>query len=101
MNHLDKSIGEAMKTYLKPVEKIWQPADLLPESDSESFFDDVKTLQEKASNLSYDLLVVLIGDTITEEALPTYESWLSGLNDINQHKDSAWNQWVRAKTFSC
>ncbi|MGV3527847.1 MAG: acyl-ACP desaturase [Flavisolibacter sp.] len=98
MNHLDKSIGEAMKTYLKPVDKIWQPADLLPESDSESFFDDVKMLQEKASNLSYDLLVVLIGDTITEEALPTYETWLSGLNEINQHKDSAWNRWVRAWT---
>src|SRR5690606_38438131 len=37
-----------------------------------------------------------IGDTITEEVLPTYESWLSLVEPINHDRNSGWNQWVRA-----
>jgi acyl-[acyl-carrier-protein] desaturase len=98
MNHLDKGVLDAIPTYLKPIDDIWQPADLLPESEHEEFYDQIKELREKASNLSYDLLVVLIGDTITEEALPTYESWLSSLHPINEEREGGWNQWVRAWT---
>jgi acyl-[acyl-carrier-protein] desaturase len=98
MNHLDKDIFEAIDLYLKPVETIWQPTDLLPYSNHEEFFDQIKELREKASNLSYDLLAVLIGDTITEEVLPTYESWLSLLKPGDEDHDSGWNQWVRKWT---
>jgi hypothetical protein len=31
----------------------------------------------------YDFLVTLVGDTITEEALPTYESWLMDVEGID------------------
>jgi len=98
MNHLDKEIVDAIPAYLKPIDDIWQPADLLPQADNEAFFDHVKELKAKAGNLSYDLLAVLIGDTITEEALPTYESWLSVIHPKNEEHDSGWNQWVRAWT---
>lgn len=98
MNHLDKEILDAISVYLKPIENIWQPADLLPQTENEEFFDQIKELREKASNLSYDLLAVLIGDTITEEVLPTYESWLSLLQPINEDREGGWNQWVRAWT---
>ncbi len=96
MSHLDKGLEAAMAQYLKPIDKIWQPADLLPHADRESFMDDIRTLQAKADNLSYELLVVLIGDTITEEALPSYESWLSLVRPINDDHESGWNRWVRA-----
>jgi acyl-[acyl-carrier-protein] desaturase len=33
-----------------------------------------KELREIAKDLPYDFWVTLVGDTITEEALPTYES---------------------------
>jgi acyl-[acyl-carrier-protein] desaturase len=98
MNYLDKEIVDAIPAFLKPVEDIWQPADLLPQPDKETFFDEIKELQAKAGTLSYDLLAVLIGDTITEEALPTYESWLSVIHPKNEDHDSGWNQWVRAWT---
>lgn len=98
MRYLDGKIPDAMAQFLKPVDDIWQPADLLPEARSESFFEDVRTLQRKAANLSYDLLAVLVGDTITEEALPTYESWLSLIEPVNPDRESGWNQWVRAWT---
>ncbi|MCU7548937.1 acyl-ACP desaturase [Chitinophagaceae bacterium LB-8] len=98
MKHLDKGVLDAIPAYLKPIDDIWQPADLLPKSEHEEFYDQIKELQKKASNLTYDLLVVLIGDTITEEALPTYESWLSSLHPINEEREGGWNQWVRAWT---
>lgn len=98
MNHLDKEILSAIPRYLKPVESSWQPADLLPQSEQDGFFDQVKSLREKAGNLSYDLLAVLIGDTITEEVLPTYESWLLSIQPASNEYDGGWNQWVRAWT---
>jgi acyl-[acyl-carrier-protein] desaturase len=98
MEYLDKKIVDAIPAYLKPVEDIWQPADLLPQADNEAFFDELKELKAKAGNLPYDLLAVLIGDTITEEALPTYESWLSVIQPKNEDYDSGWNRWVRAWT---
>lgn len=99
MAHLEKNIQEeAIPKFLKSIDDIWQPADLLPQSDREDFFDQVKELQARASNLSYDLVAVLIGDTITEEALPTYESWLQQINHVRQDNDGGWNQWVRTWT---
>ena len=41
---------------------------------------------------------MLVGDTITEEALPTYESWLLDLDGINQDPDNGWAKWIRTWT---
>ena len=98
MHHLDKEILHAIPKFLKPVETIWQPADLLPKSEDESFFDEIKELKKKAGNLSYDLLAVLIGDTITEEVLPTYETWLSLIHPVIDGDDGGWHQWIRGWT---
>ena len=98
LKHLDKDIQNAIPVYLKPIDDIWQPSDFLPDAAKESFYEEVQELQQKAKGLSYDLLTVLIGDTITEEALPSYESWLMSLNDITEDRESGWNQWVRAWT---
>src|SRR3954462_1974816 len=57
MDHLDRGMDIAMSQFLKPVEDIWQPTDLLPEAGRDTFFEQVRSLQAKAENLSYDLLV--------------------------------------------
>ena len=49
-----------------------------------SFIDEIKEIQELSKDLSDDFWVVLVGDTITEEALPTYESWLLDIDGISQ-----------------
>jgi acyl-[acyl-carrier-protein] desaturase len=41
---------------------------------------------------------VLIGDTITEEALPNYEAWFHQLDDLNRDPDNGWAQWIRGWT---
>lgn len=97
MQFLEKNIDSFVENYLIPVENIWQPSDLLPDSQNENFYEDLKELREIAKDLPYDFWVVLIGDTITEEALPTYESWLMDVEGINQVENggNGWSKWVR------
>jgi acyl-[acyl-carrier-protein] desaturase len=98
MLFLEKEVEESGDKYLSPVETNWQPSDLLPATHTESFHDDLKTLQEQAENLNYDLLAVLVGDTITEEALPTYETWLGALDGVKQNVHGGWMKWIRRWT---
>ena len=98
LQHLEGFLTQNMGTFLKSVEDSWQPADFLPDSGRESFFDEVKELREKEGNLSYDLLAVLIGDTITEEALPNYEAWFHELDDLNRDANNGWARWIRGWT---
>lgn len=98
MQLLEKKIDGFVADYLIPVEKIWQPSDFLPDSESENFFEEVKELREIAKELPYDFWIVLIGDTITEEALPTYESWLMDVEGIDNVERNGWSNWVRQWT---
>lgn len=93
--HIEKYMLKMMPTYLKPIDTNWQPSDFLPDSTSDSFYQDIKILRENAKDLSYDLVAVLIGDTITEEALPTYESWLMMMDDISRDEEGGWVKWNR------
>jgi acyl-[acyl-carrier-protein] desaturase len=95
LKFLEKRVETVGEDFLSKPETNWQPADLLPQSDSEEFFDEIKTLQGQAENMSYDLLAVLIGDTITEEALPTYETWLGAMDGIDQREPNPWMRWIR------
>lgn len=95
MQYLEKNIDSFVDQYLIPVEKIWQPSDMLPDSEKETFLDEVKELREIAKDLPYDFWVVLVGDTITEEALPTYESWLMEVEGVDNEGRNGWSKWVR------
>ncbi len=95
MQFLEKNVDSFVEQFLIPVEKIWQPTDFLPNSESENFADEVKELREIAKDLPYDFWVVLVGDTITEEALPTYESWLMEVEGVDNEARNGWSKWVR------
>ena len=98
MQLLEKDVDILIEKYLITPEKIWQPTDFLPNSEKDSFFEDVKEIRELAKELPYDLWVVLIGDMITEEALPTYESWLMDVEGIDQVERNGWSRWIRQWT---
>ena len=101
MQFLEKKIDSFVEEFLIPVEKIWQPTDLLPHSESENFIEEVKELREIAKDLPYDFWVTLVGDTITEEALPTYETWLMDVEGVKQKGeggDNGWAKWLRQWT---
>jgi len=95
MRHIEKYMLEKMDEYLKPIDQIWQPADFLPDSSRGTFFTEIKDLQQSAEGLSYDLIAVLVGDTITEEALPTYESWLMMVEGVSHGEEGGWMKWTR------
>jgi acyl-[acyl-carrier-protein] desaturase len=102
MQTLEKNIETFVDKFLITPEKIWQPTDFLPNSQSDNFLEEVKEIQELSKDLDDDFWVSLVGDTITEEALPTYESWLLDVEGVSQHSDNGgdngWAKWIRAWT---
>jgi acyl-[acyl-carrier-protein] desaturase len=99
MQHLEDHVGDVIDKNLKKIEDSWQPGDILPDPRQENFMEDLKGLQKSAEGLSYELFAVLVGDTITEEALPTYESWLysvKGMQEMNYFGN--WGKWIRGWT---
>lgn len=98
---LEKNVDSFLTDYLIPPEKIWQPSDFLPNPQSNSFMNEVEEIRELSKELGDDFWISLVGDMITEEALPTYESWLMDLDGISQHEengDNGWAQWIRKWT---
>ena len=98
MHFLAQKIDSIIEEFLKSPDTNWQPSDLLPDSSSESFFTDVKELQAQCKELPYDYLAVLVGDVITEEALPTYETWLTDIVGIDKLEPQGWSKWMRMWT---
>lgn len=96
MKTLGKEVGNFIDKYLTPVEQIWQPSDFLPDPTSDNFKHELEEIQTFAHEMEYDVFVTLIGDCITEEALPSYESWIMGIDGVEQEdRQNTWAQWVR------
>ncbi len=95
MQTIEKEVESYIDKYLIPVEEIWQPTDLLPDFQSENYMEEVLQIREEAKELGYDFWVVLVGDMVTEEALPTYESWLMDMEGVDQHGRNGWSKWIR------
>ncbi|MEJ2161876.1 MAG: acyl-ACP desaturase [Robiginitalea sp.] len=99
MEAIEPKVEGYMKDFLIPIDEIWQPSDFLPDSQNDNFYAEVDQLREASRELGYDFWVTLVADTITEEALPTYESWLMDVEGISQQEEpNSWSRWVRAWT---
>ena len=98
MKSLSSEVDSFIEKYLTPVEKIWQPSDFLPDPSSDNFKYELDEIQTFAREMDYDVFVTLIGDCITEEALPTYESWIMGIDGIEQEGNNNWSKWTRMWT---
>ena len=108
MNSHKREVIESMEGYvsdqlqlLKSVEDSWQANDYLPDMSAEGWEDNVREFRTRAAALPDDILVALVGDMITEEALPTYQTLLNtfeGVSDTTGTDTSAWAQWSRGWT---
>ena len=65
--HIEKYMLEKMHEYFKPIDSNWQPSDFLPDSTRETFFTEIKDLQENARDLSYDLVAVLLATRLLKK----------------------------------
>lgn len=92
---------ERLLPQLRPVEDCWQPSELLPDTSSEGWHDEIAELRAEAALLSDDLLVILVGNVVTEEALPSYQTALNrfgGMTDRTGTDISPWARWSRGWT---
>ncbi|KAL6752728.1 fatty acid desaturase-domain-containing protein [Haematococcus lacustris] len=95
---LDGWASTDLLRYLRPVDKSWQPSDFLPDSSSPDFLDMVGEMRQASAQLPYDYLVALVGDMVTEEALPSYMNMLNtldGTRDETGAEPHGWATWTR------
>ena len=84
---------------LVPLDRAWQPSDYLPDLEAEDWPDQLAHLRRAAMAISDPLLVVLVGDMVTEEALPSYAVSLNGLvGDQEGTSPAPWARWLRGWT---
>lgn len=100
---LENWASESVLPLLKPVEQCWQPQSFLPDPSLpfDEFTDQVKVLRDRTKDLPDEYFVVLVGDMVTEEALPTYQSMINGLDGVGDEigaSPSPWAVWTRAWT---
>ena len=65
------------------------------------FLDAIRDIQERCADIPDEVIVSVVGDMITEEALPTYQSMLNtldGTKDNTGADTGAWARWTRAWT---
>lgn len=91
-------VGERL-SLLTPVDRAWQPTDFLPDLTAEDWAERLARFRESAQGLSDDVLVVLVGNMVTEEALPNYSIRLSNIAlDVSGSDDTPWACWLRGWT---
>jgi acyl-[acyl-carrier-protein] desaturase len=84
---------------LLPVERAWQPSDYLPDMGAPDWRERLDAFRGPAEQLSDDVLVVLIGDMVTEEALPSYSVSLNTIaEDRRGTSQDPWALWLRGWT---
>lgn len=95
---LEAAVGENL-TFLAPIDKAWQPTDYLPDLTAEDWREQMEQFRGPARELSDPVLVVLVADMITEEALPSYAVALNNLaEDPTGTSDRPWAKWLRGWT---
>lgn len=102
ISQLDGYVTHAVENILVDPDECWQPSDFLPDMAKSDAFDEVKKLQERASAIPDTIITSLVGNMITEEALPSYQTYFNLLEGINVEgnllSNSGWVKWSKAWT---
>jgi acyl-[acyl-carrier-protein] desaturase len=84
---------------LLPANQAWQPTDYLPDLTTPDWQEQLARFRAPAQQLTDEVLVVLVGDMVTEEALPNYAISLNLLaRDYGGDSDDPWSKWMRGWT---
>ena len=95
---IEPAVGDHLHLLL-PIGKAWQPTDYLPDLEGDTWRDQIEGFRQAAETISDELLVVLVGDMVTEEALPSYSMSLNGLvRDEDGTSRTPWARWLRGWT---
>lgn len=95
---MQQYVGENLH-FLAKVDKAWQPTDYLPDLSAESWREQVEAFRASSQSISDELLVILVGDMVTEEALPSYAVSLNLIaHDFEGDNPNPWAKWLRGWT---
>lgn len=95
---LTRIVNENLSLLL-PVAQAWQPSDFLPDLAAPNWPDQLRDFRLPAAALSDAVLVVLVGDMVTEEALPSYSVSLNTIvQDQTGTSTEPWARWLRGWT---
>lgn len=102
ISQLDDFVGDAVDNILVDPETCWQPTDFLPDFSNPDIHDEIKLLQKRAEGIPDTVLTSLVGNMITEEALPSYQTYFNLLEGINEERSllspSGWVRWSKSWT---
>ncbi len=102
ISQLDEFVGYAVDNILVDPDECWQPSDFLPDFHNPEVFEEVKLLQKRAEGIPDTVLTSLVGNMITEEALPSYQTYFNLLEGINDERSlvspTGWVRWSKAWT---
>ncbi|CAM0908488.1 unnamed protein product [Alopecurus aequalis] len=90
-----------MLPLLKTPDEAWQPSDMVPDAaalGADGFHEACLDLRSRAEGIPDAQLVCLVGNMVTEEALPTYQSMsnrFEATRDATGAGGDAWARWIR------
>ena len=93
-------VADTVETSLLDPDDCWQPTDFLPDLTKEDALEDVKKLRERTDCIPDSIITSLVGNMITEEALPSYQTSFNLV--MNEEREltsvNGWARWSRAWT---
>ena len=99
---LEQIAHEAIDKYLVTAETAWQPSDFLPNMSEPDALEQIRELQQRAAGLPAGVITSLVGNMITEEALPTYTTYFNLIQGVNEERtvtsEKGWVRWSRKWT---
>ncbi len=97
---LQKFVSDTVDTSLLDPDDCWQPTDFLPDLTAEDALEQIQKLRERTSCIPDSIITSLVGNMITEEALPSYQTSFNLL--MNEEREltskNGWARWSRAWT---
>lgn len=102
MATLASSAANAVSSFLVNPRECWQPTDFLPDMSGADAMEQVELLRKRTAAIPPEVISSLVGNMITEEALPNYQAFfnlLQGVNtDGNMASENGWVKWSRSWT---
>ena len=93
-------VGKAVDETLLDPDDCWQPTDFLPDLTKDDALNQIKELRERSAGIPDTVITSLVGNMITEEALPSYQTYFNLI--VNDERDlisdNGWVRWSRAWT---
>ena len=100
MGMLAGFVAQTVETSLLDPDDCWQPTDFLPDFSKSDVMDEVVQLRQRTDNIPDSVISSLVGNMITEEALPSYQTYFNLM--VNEDREltstNGWVRWSRAWT---